>query len=282
MKKFTLLLVLLVLLSGCTPSHILLLAGCTNAEAADVVPTVEVPILMYHHFTEDTPAHSSADLCSADRFREHLVALQGAGYTTITFGDLLAYVEDGIPLPEKPILLTSDDGYTSVLTLALPQLREFGMTMSVGIIGFMVGRDTGLAHFTIGDWAAEMAKGWEDGAEPLELVSHTWNLHNWNDVERGVLTAAGAVSEGLSADAARMQEIPELNQAVFVYPYGKYSEESEGVLEQLGYRVTVTTRYGIASITRGERDCLRALPRIGVHDGMTGEELLWRLGEKGS
>ncbi len=274
MKKFALLFTLLVILSGCTGSTVMLLTGCTEAAAADVVPPVEVPILMYHHFTEEPPATHSADLCSAARFWEHLTALQDAGYTTVTFADLLAYVEEGVPLPEKPILLTSDDGYTSVLTLALPQLREFGMTMSVGIIGSMMGRDTGLAHFTIDDWAAEMAHGWEDGPEPLELVSHTWDLHNWNDVERGVLTTSGALSDRFPADAARMQEIATLNQTVFVYPYGKHSRDSEATLARLGYKITVTTKGGIARITREDMDCLRGLSRIGVHDGITGEELL--------
>ncbi len=275
MKKLALMVfVLLGILSGCTHSTVLLLTGCTNAGAADVVPSLEVPILMYHHFTEEPPATSSADLCSADRFRAHLTTLREAGYTTVTFGDLLAWVEDGVPLPEKPILLTSDDGYTSVLTLALPQLREFGMTMSVGLIGSMMGRDTVLAHFSLQEWRTEMEVGWEDLPEPLELVSHTWNLHSWNENEQGVLTAAGAVSEGLSADAARMQEIPELNQTVFVYPYGKHSAESEELLRRLGYKITVTTRNGIAKITRGDVACLRSLPRIGVHDGITGEELL--------
>ena len=40
-----------------------------------------------------------------------LDALQEKGYTAVTVSDLLAYVQDGADLPEKPVMITFDDGY---------------------------------------------------------------------------------------------------------------------------------------------------------------------------
>ncbi len=212
------------------------------------VRAVPVPILMYHHFTQspaDTPMTTSAD-----RFRAHLTALQDAGYTAVTFADLLAYAEGTGELPEKPVLLTADDGYRSVLEVALPILREFGMTMSVAVVGSLLGEEEGIPHFSL-----EEAVG-----SGLELVSHTWDLHGPDGY--GVLTEKSALSPDFVPDICRMRELAGLNQSVFVYPYGKHSRDSEALLEMMGYRITVTTEYGVADVQKG--GSLIGLPRICV------------------
>ena len=207
---------------------------------------VPVPILMYHHFTEagtDMPMTTSAA-----ELRAHLTALRDAGYTAVTFADLLTYTETGEGLPEKPVLLTSDDGYSSVLDIALPILREFGMPMSVAVVGSRMGQEDGIPHFSM-----------EEGlASGLELVSHTWALHGSEG--NGVLRSDGTLSPDFVSDARRMREMDGLNQAVFVYPYGRHSRDSEAVLAAMGYRITVTTEEGIADVQKG--GSLHGLPRI--------------------
>ena len=42
----------------------------------------------------------------------------------MTLGEVLDYVDIGAPLPEKPVLITMDDGYTSNLEIAAPILEE--------------------------------------------------------------------------------------------------------------------------------------------------------------
>lgn len=210
---------------------------------------VSVPVLMYHHFTEETtglPNH-----CGADSFRRHLETLAQEGYTAVTFGDLLAYADGLGELPPKPVVLTSDDGYSSVLEIALPILREFGMTMSVAVVGSRLGTKGDIPHFSLTEAAGT----------GLELVSHTWDLHGM-----GVLTEQGELQPELAADTEKMRQIPALEQAVFVYPFGRWSGESETFLRAVGYRITVTTRPGIAQIRQGETDSLFSLPRISMDD----------------
>ncbi len=268
MTKITLLLLSVVLLfTGCTRPAMLLFTACSAADVETLEP-VTLPVLMYHHFTEEPPDIPNANMCSAETFRAHLTMLQTEGYTTVTFADVLAFWEEGTPLPDKPILLTSDDGYTSVLTIALPLLTEFDMCMSVGVIGSMMGRDTGLAHFSLDEWNAA-----PEAPDRLELISHTWDMHDWNDAEQGVLGTDGTVLSRIATDTAIMHAIPALNQAVFVYPYGQHSAESEKMLAAMGYRITVTTRHGIAKLQPDETGETWKIPRIGVHDGIDGEML---------
>ena len=216
------------------------------------VSAVPVPILMYHHFTEEETG--LPDHCSTGAFRAHLKALSEAGYTTVTFGDLLAYADGRGELPEKPVLLTADDGYRSVLQIALPLLREYGMTMSAAVVGSRMGAEDGIPHFSM-----EEAVG-----SGLELVSHTWDLHGPEGY--GVLNADGSLNPHFIADAARMRQMPELCQTVLVYPCGRWSDDSEAVAAAMGYRITVTTEHGIADIRRNEPESLRGLPRICMGD----------------
>ncbi len=69
-----------------------------------------VPVILYHSVLEPgeavgryvvSPAALEGDLrCLAER-----------GCRAVVVRDLLAYVYSGVPLPEKPVVLTFDDGF---------------------------------------------------------------------------------------------------------------------------------------------------------------------------
>ena len=79
--------------------------------------STQVPILMYHHLSEDV---TNSEMVSPEQFEAQIRALAEAGYTGISFDELQAYVLRGEPLPEKPVVITFDDGYRSNYTLAYP------------------------------------------------------------------------------------------------------------------------------------------------------------------
>jgi peptidoglycan/xylan/chitin deacetylase (PgdA/CDA1 family) len=53
-------------------------------------------------------------------------ALRDEGWSTITLGELHAHLSSGAPLPEKPIVLTFDDGYLDNWVFAYPILKKYG------------------------------------------------------------------------------------------------------------------------------------------------------------
>jgi peptidoglycan/xylan/chitin deacetylase (PgdA/CDA1 family) len=63
-----------------------------------------------------------------DIFAAQLNLLREAGFTTITLSDLYQYLAVGRNLPERPIILTFDDGYIDNYTNAFPLLKQYGMT----------------------------------------------------------------------------------------------------------------------------------------------------------
>ena len=92
--------------------------------------SAHVPILMYHYIS-DPPARSNAvrrDLSvSPALFESHLRYLRDAGYHVITLDDLLWFLTSGRPLPEKPVILTFDDGYLDNYSNAFPLLERYDM-----------------------------------------------------------------------------------------------------------------------------------------------------------
>ena len=85
--------------------------------------SVRVPILMYHSILKDS-ARQGKYVISPAVLAADLDALQVKGYTAITVSDLLAYVQDGADLPEKPVMITFDDGYYNNYIYAYPLLKQ--------------------------------------------------------------------------------------------------------------------------------------------------------------
>jgi len=99
--------------------------------------TVRVPVLMYHYLSvppADANAYRKDLSVSPDLFARQLDRVQAEGYTTISLYDLLAHLWEGAPLPEKPVVLTFDDGYRDFYTNAFPLLGQRGMSATVFVI----------------------------------------------------------------------------------------------------------------------------------------------------
>ena len=181
-----------------------------------------VPILLYHNIAqqyENPLLH-----VSKEQFAAQMDALQQAGYQTIGYADFLkAGLSGGEHLPDKPIIITFDDGYASVYRDAFPILRERGMQATVFVITDRMGKQMGdYRHFS---WE-EAAKMEQSGVVAIE--SHT---HSHPD--------CASLSE-----AAFLQEI-QLSKAeielhlgkecrIFAYPYGMESPYAQ-CLQAAGY-----------------------------------------------
>jgi len=98
---------------------------------------IRVPVLMYHYLSVP-PANADIyrkDLSVApELFAQHLDRIRAEGYTTITPYDFIAALQTGTPLPEKPVLITFDDGYRDNYENAFPLLRERGMVATFFVV----------------------------------------------------------------------------------------------------------------------------------------------------
>ena len=252
--------------------------------------TARVPVLMYHHLTDGE--QNSATITPA-LFRAHMQALSGAGYRTVSLAELRAFVYEGAALPEKPVLITFDDGYMSNYELAYPVLQEFGMKAAIFVIGSSVGKDTykdtGAAihpHFSA-DQAREMV---DSGL--IEIQSHTYDMHQSAALEPGPArenmqplpgeTEAEFI-EALRTDfgenRALLEDVTGAAPFALACPEGVYSDLTQAIAVENGIAITLTSDPGVNTLVRGLPQSLLALHRFGVNESVGTEQLLTWLEE---
>lgn len=107
--------------AGATPEEATL-----NAQAAElkIKKSAQVSLLCYHDFT--TGRSNNPMVINIEHFRQHLQALRDARLPVISMDHYLAWRRGEKDVPDPSIMITIDDGWKSVLTLAHPVLRDFG------------------------------------------------------------------------------------------------------------------------------------------------------------
>jgi len=92
-----------------------------------------VPILLYHSVSEVAPDAFAPYVVYPRQFAAHLDELTALGFTTLTVDQLLAARALGMPLPERSVVITFDDGFADFATYAWPELvaRDLSATLYV-------------------------------------------------------------------------------------------------------------------------------------------------------
>ncbi len=219
---------------------------------------VRVPILMYHYISvppEGSHRYRVGNSLPPETFIEHLDYLQVEGYTTIYLKDLISYLATGVPeLPDKPIILTFDDGYEDIYLNAFPALRERGMVATFFII-------TDFATEAAENDAYELYADWEQLAEmaaaDMEIGSHSRNHPNLagKDLDYLVWQALGS-QENIEANVG-------YHPHILSYPAGSYDAFVIDVFRSAHFWGAVTTKQGVDQ----DSDHIFELKRVRISQG---------------
>ena len=256
----------------------LLLLGRPEARTA-------LPVLMYHHFDDSVTADT---VVSGEKFREQMTALKEAGYTAVNLSQLLDFVENGVPLPRRPVLITMDDGYTSNLETAAPILEELDMCATVFVIGINEGEEIYLHSgepLTPLRFSYESAADWvEKGV--LDLQCHSMDMHrlegSGGSARNGMLPQDGesgeayrrAIAEDMRLFRRRRVGRAASQLTALAYPFGFYTEDLDSLLEEEGVLFTFTTDEHSNRLYIGDYSSLRMLGRYNVTERLSGQELV--------
>lgn len=232
--------------------------------------TVKVPILMYHSILKDA-SRTGVYVVTPQQLECDLQYLKEKGYQSVTMRDLIDYVNFGAPLPEKPVVLTFDDGHLNNMVYATPLLEAYGMQAVLSVVGMYCDQATRTNENSVSysylTWD-QIAQVNEDGV--FELQNHSYTMHFLNDMRKGSLPMQGEGAaqyrQALVADLGRMQEKLTAQTGVapttFTYPFGLYSKDSREILQSMGFQATLICEEGVNCITQGDPDCLFGLKRI--------------------
>jgi peptidoglycan/xylan/chitin deacetylase (PgdA/CDA1 family) len=204
-----------------------------TSNADGTIRRIRVPVLMYHYVSPLPPQADSIReglTISPDTFREHIEFLHSEGYEAVSLYEINGALEQGTPLPEKPIVLTFDDGYTDHYQYVFPVLKEYGYIGTFFVItGFT---DENNPNHLTWEQIEEMANA------GMNMESHTKThatLIN-RDYDFLIWELVGSI-ESLETYTGK-------RPLTFSYPVGKYDANTIETLESTTTIQAVTTEYG--------------------------------------
>ena len=195
-----------------------------------VTPTPEgIAILEYHMVDPRDKEDAYVYNVPPEEFRMQLDYLQQQGYTTITMLEFMKAKKGKMTLPEKPIILTFDDGYDDNYNYMLPILEAHGMKATM----YMVTNDIGQPGYLTWDQLREMQD------RGVEIGSHTANH----------LPLTGLSPEEQEDEMKLSKLLMEWNGIrtvfSFSYPNGAYDEKMPEMLRRNEYLTAVTGDAGL-------------------------------------
>jgi peptidoglycan/xylan/chitin deacetylase (PgdA/CDA1 family) len=205
-------------------------------------------ILMYHGIAD--AAEDPNQLCvSPARFAEQLDWLDRSGLRGVSVGELTGAMRAG--RAAGLVGISFDDGYTSVLDTALPQLAARGFGATAFIISGLIGATNEWDEGPV--WPLLDAGGvTELAAAGIEIGSHSATHPRL----AGLPAPRQAAEAG--ASRSRLEDLLSAPVPGFAYPYGSMDEAARRAVRAAGYEYACAVEAPLA--------CMGplALPRVYV------------------
>lgn len=245
---------------------------------------VFLPVLMYHHVQKDAKAQGKFVITPSE-LEQDLQYLQNSGYTAVVIQDLVDYVYHGTALPEKPVMITIDDGYLSVKEYIFPLLEKYQMRAVLSVIGKysdqytnMPDRNVAYAHLTWDD-VRELSE-----SSVFDIENHTYDMHKNAQGRKGSMKKSGESTEeykkNLQEDLSKVSTLVEQSTGkkpiCYTYPFGFFSKESKEVVKEMGFLASLSCNEGGNYITR-DPECLYLIKRYNRPHGKSAEEILTQM-----
>jgi peptidoglycan/xylan/chitin deacetylase (PgdA/CDA1 family) len=197
--------------------------------------------LLYHHIASD--GGENRYYVNPENFRQQMHALRDWGYTSITPSYLAQVLIHGGELPERPVIITFDDGNEDVYINAFPILQELGFVGTFYIVADKIGS----YNLVDAEQLRELVSaGWEIGSHSsthLDLTS------DYSQMEYEVLGSRLTLEEAIG--------VPVLS---FAYPFGEADDYIYQMTAEYGY----THGMGLGAFTEHTLETLFHLSRCEV------------------
>lgn len=222
-----------------------------------------VPILMYHYIeyvTDKNDTIRQSLNIVPHVFEEQIKTLIDNEYTFLTLSDISNIIDGRKKMPKKGIALTFDDGYRDFYTDAFPILKKHNAKATAYIISSFLNRP----NYMFDSQVEEIVK-----SGIVEIGAHT--MHHV--YLKG--TVSKTAEDEIEGSKMELEKKFGLSVKSFAYPYGAYDSEIAKIVENAGFKTSVSTVLGI-TINKQNRFFLYRI-RPGYK---TGEELIRYIEDK--
>lgn len=241
---------------------------------------IPVTIIMYHSLLK---SKSGDYIVHPETFENDLKYIKENGYTTITMSDLIDYVYNDSPIPEKSIIITFDDGHYNNLLYAIPLLEKYNMKAVISIVGSYTDNysesDEVNANYSYLRWK-DINNLLNSNNSIIEFQNHSYDLHSYNSERKGCKKLLNEslidYTKVLSSDICKLQEKFFINcdnytPNTFTYPLGAVSLSSVNIIKSLGFKASLSCSSGVNYITK-DTECLYLLKRNNRVSGISTEK----------
>lgn len=229
---------------------------------------VAVPIIMYHSILKDE-ARTGEYVITPIELEKDMLWLKNNGYTPVFVNDLIRYVKYDGELPEKPVVLTFDDGTYNYKEYLLPLLKKYDFKATVSIVGSY----TDIACEEAQPNPAYSYLDWQDVTELrnsglVEICNHSYDMHNLGE-RRGVMQLENETYEKYRKvflrDITKLQDLCDehcgFQPNVYTYPFGINCESSRRLVKNMGFEASLGVEGKMNYIVKGDESCLFDLNR---------------------
>lgn len=237
----------------------------------ELVQGYDLPVIMYHSLIPDSSRYGKY-VIPPSLLEQDLAYLQAHGYTAVSSRELLAYTDRGVPLPEKPVLISFDDGYYNNYQYLPELLEKYKMSAVVAPVGYFTDiytkTDDKSIYYGIANWPelAEMLQ-----CPYIELANHSYDQHADGKLLQG---------EAFVEDVGKMQQLmlSHLGRAatIYAYPYGRMPKGGDELVRRNGIRITLSCIEKHNWITQ-DPETLFSLGRYNRPYGISTEKFMTRV-----
>ena len=217
--------IILIIFSIIALGSFLSIKVAASAITQEINETI-VPILTYHKFC--TGENPDAYTINIRLFEKQMSYLIDNGYKVISIAELLKCIENNF-FPEKPVVITIDDGFKSVYNLAFPVLKKYDYPATI---------------FLYTDFIANNPNqlSWQEIKEminnDIEIGSHTISHCNLLNIKQNEshMDYLKRIEREISLSKSILERYTGVPVQSFAYPYGVYSQQIKMLAEQAGYK----------------------------------------------
>jgi peptidoglycan/xylan/chitin deacetylase (PgdA/CDA1 family) len=226
------------------------------------VSRAPVPVLMYHEVSPRPQAAFRRYTVTVRQFTRQMRWLATFGYQPIDMDALLRARQGEGALPNRPVVITFDDGFQGCVDHAVPVLHAYGFTAVFYLVAGFMGETSRWLHAEVGIELPLMS--W-DAARTLASDGFQCGAHTLTHPR---LAGLDPVQCRVELADARSRLEGELGRPVvhLAYPYGSFDQGVRAATKEAGYVTACSTRAGLSGVD----DDLLALHRVTVygHDSL--------------
>ncbi|EMN26755.1 polysaccharide deacetylase family protein [Leptospira kirschneri] len=191
-----------------------------------------VPVLCYHHLAPQGGPMGGYNL-HPNLLEEQFKFLKAAGYQTVRLDEFYSYINGKKPsdFPDKPILLTFDDGSKTHWEVLVPLLKKYGFTASIFIYPSII--SSGKKYYMTWD---QLNNALDSGV--LDLGSHTLYHPKLPTMSRALIRKQLLESKQILETKTGRKVID------LAYPFGLFDPRVIEEAKAIGYRMAFTVNPG--------------------------------------